>query len=199
MSSGGTRSIHLILASQSPRRRELLEAAGYEVEVVAPPCPEPEWVAKGLAPAAHAEALAYFKAAAVGRAVGRGLILAGDTVVALGDEVFGKPRDRADARRILTTLAGTTHVVITGLALLDAATGRRLIAHAATRVTMRPLVPELIKAYLDSGEWEGKAGAYGIQDGRDDFIERIDGSFTNVVGLPMELLEQMLAQWDSFA
>lgn len=150
-------------------------------------------------------------------------ILAGDTVVALDGRLFGKPTDRADARRILSALSGTTHHVITGVALLDipspdstrprsvrradlsssASYGSeiagwgthgwcRLIRHDTTAVTMRRLTDAERETYLDTGAWKGKAGAYGIQDSGDAFVERIDGSFTNVVGFPMELILQML-------
>jgi len=92
-------------------------------------------------------------------------------------------------------LAGTTHQVVTGVTLLDAQTARRLISHDVTTVTMRDVGSIALERYLAGGAWEGKAGAYGIQDHGDAFIERIDGSFTNVVGLPMELLTSMLEQW----
>ncbi len=109
--------------------------------------------------------------------------------------MFGKPLDRDDARTILSNLSGTTHRVITAVTLLDATTGRRLIRHDSTAVTMKPLSDNQLEAYLDTGAWAGKAGAYGIQDRGDAFVESIDGSFTNVVGLPMELLGRMLADW----
>lgn len=187
--------VRLILASASPRRCELLRSGGYAFEVIPAAVPEPTERPRGTSPEAFAVALSYFKARAVAKTVGTGLILAGDTVVALGDVLFGKPLDRDDARRILDTLSGTTHRVITGLTLLDAADRRRSMAYAVTAVTMRPLRREEIEAYLDSGEWEGKAGAYGIQDIGDAFVERIEGSFSNVVGLPMELLADMLRAW----
>ncbi|MEK7732222.1 MAG: Maf family protein, partial [Planctomycetota bacterium] len=127
---------------------------------------------------------------------GDGWVLAADTIAALGGRVFGKPADRDDARRILKSLSGTTHQVITGVTLLDASSGVRLIRHDSTNVIMRRLTDSEIEDYLDSGAWEGKAGAYGIQDKGDAFVERIEGSFTNVVGLPMELVARML---DEFA
>jgi septum formation protein len=126
--------------------------------------------------------------------VDAGLILAGDTIVSLSGRVFGKPLDREDARSILFALAGTTHHVITGVTLLDASSGDRLVRCDTTAVTMRPISDGELEAYLDTGVWQGKAGAYGIQDRGDPFVERIDGSFTNVVGLPMELVTRMLAE-----
>lgn len=185
----------LILASASPRRADLMRQAGYAIEIVAPPFHEPDEMGPGVPPEAQAEALSYFKARSVIKSLDSGLIIAADTIVALGAEVFGKPADVDDARRILQKLAGTRHRVVTGVALLDAQTRRRLISHDTTAVTMRPMSAEALEQYLAGQAWLGKAGAYGIQDRGDAFIERIDGSFTNVVGLPMELLSSLLARW----
>ena len=188
-------AFRLILASASPRRRALMREYGYEVQEVTPRLEEPDWVGRGLSPQQQAEALSYFKAGGVAATVDHGTILAGDTIVTLKGSVFGKPADRDDARRILMSLAGTTHHVITGVTLLDAESRRRLIRHDSTAITMRALTSEEVEAYLDTGAWQGKAGAYGIQDRGDAFVERIDGSFTNVVGLPMELLARMIEEW----
>lgn len=185
----------LVLASSSPRRRELLEAQGYQVEVVVPPIQEPTAIDRDLPPAQLAEALSYFKAQTVAMSIDSGFILAGDTIAALGRRVFGKPTDRDDAARILTALSGTTHDVITGVTLVDAATGERAIRHETTAVTLRRLSSDQLEAYLDSDAWIGKAGAFGIQDRDDPFVKRIDGSFTNVVGFPMELIDRMLREW----
>jgi len=144
----------------------------------------------------RAEASSEFKARSVAKLVAVGWILAADTIASLGGLVFGKPVDRDDARRILQSLSGTTHQVITGVTLLDASNGATVTHHDSTAVTIRRLSEREIEDYLDSGAWEGKAGAYGIQDKGDAFVETIDGSFTNVVGLPMELVERML---DDFA
>jgi septum formation protein len=123
------------------------------------------------------------------------IILAADTIAALGNRVFGKPADRADARRILSSITGTAHQVITGVTLMDPAVRRCVTHHDVTAVHMRPLSDDELEAYLDSNAWRGKAGAYGIQDKGDEFVTRIEGSFSNVVGLPMELLSQMLLEW----
>lgn len=189
----------LILASVSPRRSQLLGEAGYSFEVYTPPYLEPDTDHLGLTPRAHAEALSYFKAKSVAERIERGLVLGADTVVACRDTIFGKPADAADARRILEILMHAPHEVITGVTLIDAADGRRLIRHDVTRVVMRPMPAGKFEAYIASGDWEGKAGAYGIQDSGDAFIDRIDGSFSNVVGLPMELLGRMLAEFETLA
>ena len=168
---------------------------GYSVEIIEPPLPEPTNPPPELSPARIAETLSHFKAAAVAGIINAGLILGADTIAALGERIFGKPADRAGAKRILSALAGTSHQVITGVTLMDAATRSHVTRHDATAVHVRGLSDAEIEAYLDTGAWEGKAGAYGIQDHGDPFVSRIEGSFTNVVGLPMELLAQMLGQW----
>ncbi len=182
--------VRLVLASASPRRRELLAQAGISFEVVAPTIPELDEVVSKLPPAQQAEALAFFKARSVWDADPARWVLGADTIVALGGQVLGKPRDRQHAGQILSSLSGTRHVVITGLALLSPAD--RSIASDSTYVTMRKLSDQEIESYLDSGLWAGKAGAYGIQEIGDRFVEHVEGSFSNVMGLPMELLDRML-------
>ena len=140
--------------------------------------------------------LAVRKAESVAVRLAEGLVLGVDTLVATEDGIIGKPRDRADAIAILKRLARAPHVVVTGLCLLDARTGRRRVASDQTRVTLRPMTGAEIEAYVDSGEAMGKAGAYAIQETGDRFVERVEGSFSNVVGLPLELLENMLKEFD---
>ena len=183
----------LILASSSPRRAELLRQAGYDFEVKEPPLIEPEDQVPGMDPTAHAESLAYYKACSIGHQPTSATILGADTIADLGGRVIGKPRDREDARRILNELSGTTHRVITGVALLDSQ--RRLMHHDISVIRVRPLSGDFIEKYLDSGLWQGKAGAYGIQEQHDPFVEHLEGSFTNVVGLPLELLAQLFDRW----
>jgi len=201
----------LILASASPRRAELLRSHGYDFTVIESPLAEPVDFPDDMSPVEQAQSSSFFKAQSVAGLAGDGWVLAADTIAALGGRVFGKPADRDDAKRILKSLSGTTHQVITGVTLLDASSGIRLMGHDSTDVIMRPLTDSEIEAYLDSGAWEGKAGAYGIQDqsaptpvsvgakvqcAQHAFVKRIEGSFTNVVGLPIELVARML---DEFA
>ena len=188
-----TTDVPLILASESPRRRELLRQAGYRFVVKAAPIDE-DAVDASLAPAACVERLAHLKAMAAVEAHGlrAGLVLGADTAVELAGRMIGKPADEADARRILSELSGSVHHVLTGLALVDAAAGRRWLACDSTAVRMRPMTAEEIAAYVASGEAMGKAGAYALQETGDRYVESIEGSWTNVVGLPMELLERML-------
>jgi len=185
----------LILASTSPRRARLLREAGYRFDTAAPSFEEPDDGHQDVGPAAHAEALAYFKAMSVADRHPGAVILAADTITVFGNEVYGKPADRDDARRILQCLSNSTHEVMTGVALLRGVTPLRLIRHDVTTVRVRPLSDEMLEAYLDTGQWRGKAGAYGIQDQDDPFVERIEGSFSNVVGLPLELVAEMFREW----
>ena len=186
----------IVLASSSPRRRQLLREAGYEFEVVEPPIGEPDGGAGHLPAARRAEALAYFKARSVWDALSGRCVLAGDTVVAVAGSVLGKAPDARQAREMLRRLSGTRHCVITGVALLDA-DGRRLIASDRSHVRMRELTEDEIDGYVRSGEWVGKAGAYAIQETADRFVEAVDGSFSNVVGLPMELLGRMIRRLEA--
>jgi septum formation protein len=187
-------AIDLILASNSPRRRELLREAGYRFRVLVPPVDDGEEPRGNDSPEALAERLAALKAAATIESCGlsEGLVLGADTIVVLDSRVIGKPSDEADARRILAMLSGSEHRVITGVALVDVAAGRRLLAHEVTGIHMSRMTPEEIDAYVASGEAMGKAGAYAIQETGDRYVERIDGSLTNVVGLPLELVERMI-------
>ena len=194
MPSPARETPRLILASASPRRRALLEEAGYRFDIEGADVDETDRTGAAT-PLRLAEALAELKAQAVAQkhAGEPVVVLAADTiVVSATGEVLGKAADRADARRILTILAGTLHRVITGLCALHCQDGRRIIASAVSDVLMRPLSKSEVEAYLDSGQWQGKAGAYGIQDEPgtqigegDPFVESIGGELTNIVGLPI--------------
>ena len=186
--------MELILASSSPRRLALLSEAGYVFRVIEPDDVENEGLRAGESAVKQALQLALDKTdSVVGKEkfTAKTLVLGADTVVALDDQVIGKARDRNHAREILSTLSGSTHQVITALAILEEPGGRRLVEHDVTCVSMAKLRAEQIEEYLENGPWQGKAGAYAIQED-DKFIERIEGSFSNVVGLPLELLERML-------
>lgn len=182
----------LILASASPRRRELL-AAVYPTFVVQPcELAEPQRRSERVLPAQWAQALAYFKARAVAERLPGAWVLGADTLVSCGGRVLGKPRDLADARDMLELQARQVSEVLTGLCLLR--TGPAACRHCGvdrTRVWMRD-DPAEREAYLAGGDWRGKAGAYGIQNIGDRLVERIEGSFSNVVGLPLERLAQLL-------
>lgn len=185
---------NLIVASSSPRRRELLQEAGYKFKVVSPIIDEPDELLGKLSPAQQAESLSYFKARCVADLYPDCFVLGADTMVAVGGQVLGKPADADDARRMLGLLSSTRHAVITGVTIIGPA-GQRLIASDTTYITMKPMTPREIEEYIDSGEWVGKAGAYAIQEtAHDRFILKVEGSFSNVVGLPMELVDKMLTE-----
>jgi len=182
----------LILASASPRRRDLMHRLGRPFDVIAPHV-EDEAPAEGE-PAQVACRLAEEKALDVARRVAQGTIIAADTLVAAGGCIVGKPSDADHARRILRTLSGTRHRVITGVCVLHVRTGRKRIRHDETWCTMRRMSNAEIEAYVASGEPIGKAGAYAIQEHGDRYVTRVEGSFSNVVGLPLELLKEMLRE-----
>jgi septum formation protein len=186
-------TIRFILASSSPRRRQLLREGGIDFRAVSPSIHEPTGGQIGhLRPSQQAEALAYFKARAVADQFPEATVLGADTVVAAADgQVLGKPSDEQQAREMIERLSGTRHAVITGVALLGPG-GRRLIASSTSYVTMRQMTADEIQRHIDSGTWQGKAGAYAIQETGDRFIDTVEGSLTNVMGLPMELVERML-------
>ena len=182
----------LILASGSPRRRQLLEQIGLTFVVRSSDVDES--VSPGLTPAQVVESLSARKGEAVAAEAAPGdLVLSADTVVALDGAILGKPRDRAEAEAMLTALSGRTHQVYTGVTLLQ--DGRRLTEHEVTAVTFRPLSPEEIAAYVSTGEPMDKAGAYGIQDLGALLVERLEGDYFNVMGLPLCRLGEMLAQF----
>jgi len=185
--------IPLILASSSPRRGALLHQAGIAFEVVAPPFCEPTGLLANRPPAQQAEALAYFKARSVQRDHRDAFLLGADTLTVIEGRALGKPADAAEARSMLESLSGTRHEVTTGVALLGPA-GGRLIASETTCVTMRRMTGAEIDGYVNSGEWRGKAGAYALQETADRFIRDLSGSFSNVVGLPIELVTRMIAE-----
>ena len=174
----------LVLASSSPRRRQLLEMLGISVEVRPPRVPEVRL--DGEPPRAYVERLAREKAAAVPG----DLVLAADTTVVVDGEVLEKPADGADALRMLERLAGRTHEVITAVALR--ADGATRHATDVTRVTFRPADPALLRAYVATGEPMDKAGAYGIQGYGAALVERIEGDFFGVMGLPIRLVLGLL-------
>jgi len=185
----------LVLASSSPRRAELLREAGYRFQIVAPPFIEPEEKHPHIAPMSYAESLAFYKASSVCDTCFDKTILAADTIAYMEGEIIGKPDDEADALRILRKLSGTTHQIITGVVLMHPASDRRLMHHDLSTIRVRTLSDGMIESYLATGEWRGKAGAYGIQDQGDVFVDSVTGSFSNVVGLPMELVAKMFVQW----
>jgi len=180
----------LILASASPRRAELLRQVAIPYEAVEPLVEES--VSEKLEPQDMVMSLALRKAHAVSGRLKEGVILAADTVVLHRGEILGKPAGIADACRMLRRLSGDNHDVLTALVLLDAASGRIESGISKTRVWMKQLTDEQIDAYTAGGEPLDKAGAYGIQGKGALLIEKIDGCYFNVVGLPLGLLYDLM-------
>jgi septum formation protein len=183
----------IILASASPRRIELLRALGLDF-AVAPSAVEEAQHPEGP-PRELVEHNALAKATDVASRYSTGLVIGADTIVWLDGRIFGKPCDIDDARRMLRALAGQTHQVYSGIAIIRIEDNSRLTAHAVTDVTFRPLAEEQIAKYLQMIHPMDKAGAYAIQGAGGIIIEKICGCYYNVVGLPLSLLDTMLAHF----
>ena len=180
----------IVLASASPRRTELMTLAGLQFTVV--PADICEDVLPGETPAEHVMRLSREKADKVA-ATGEGRFFIGaDTVVVLDDAILGKPADEADAFRMLTALSGRDHEVITGFTVFDKVSGIHISRSVCTEVTFKELEEQEINAYVASGCPMDKAGAYAIQGGAVHFVRSICGSYTNVIGLPMTELYEVL-------
>jgi len=186
----------LILASASPRRADLLRAAGIPFETA--PADIDESVLAGESPAHYVLRLAREKAQAVAATVPGRIVLAADTTVVVDGEILGKPADAADARRMLGLISGRVHEVLTGVALLVPAggggEGSCEVEIARSHVRVAELTPDEVDWYIASGEPFGKAGAYAVQGRASRFITRLDGSHSNVVGLPVAVVHAMLAR-----
>ena len=186
--------VHFILASASPRRRELLSEAGYQFTLVPPDLDESIFPTEGIEAAQYAKKLALAKADSVAQAYPDRVVLGADTVVDFEGRIIGKPADAKDAERITGMLFRTPHKVVTGLAIVRVCDNTRLVESDSTTVYPRRMTAEQIAEHVRGGSWRDKAGAYAIQETGDEFVEKIEGSLTNVMGLPMELLKSLLAR-----
>jgi septum formation protein len=180
----------LLLASTSPQRRAILEQLGLPFEVVAPRYKEQD--DRALPPEQLVREHAAGKARSVaGEAAGRP-VLGVDTAVVVDGRVLGKPADEREAAAMLALLSGRVHVVVSGLCLLDR--GWEAVEHEETLVSFRPLVQREVEAYVATGEWRGRAGGYAIQSHGGALVDRVEGDYLNVVGLPAALLVSLLAE-----
>ncbi|MCS6852584.1 MAG: Maf family protein, partial [Gemmataceae bacterium] len=182
----------LILASASPARRDLLAQAGYEFEVVPANITEPDG-SGATDPRQYVQQVAWLKAAAVAPRIAQGIVLAADTVSWHQGRVIGKPVDAADARRILRLLAGQTHELWTGVVLWHRPSDVQTCWQEVSRVAMVPLSDAEIDTYLATRLWEGCSGAYAIQEEDDPYVRVVEGSRSNVIGLPLETLARVWA------
>jgi septum formation protein len=187
----GKPPFRLTLASASPARRQLLRDGGYSFDILPANIDEPT-EATGDSPRAFVHHVAWSKAAAVAPRVAEGIVLAADTVGWLHGGVIGKPADEADARRILRLLGGTTHELWTGVVLWRRPDDVQLVFQERSLVAFKALTDSELDGYLATRQWEGCSGAYAIQDGDDPFVRMVEGSRSNVIGLPMETLERVL-------
>ena len=189
-----SKKLFFILASVSPRRKELLEKAGYNFEVKPSDVDESQYSSKGKNPQHYGLELAFAKAISVAIQHPERLVLGADTIVDLDGEIIGKAKDADDAERITRALFAGPHKVITALALVRIENKIKMAETDTTVVYPKVLSDQQIAAHIKSENWKGKAGAYGIQDSSDEFVAKIEGSYTNVMGMPMELLEKMFEQ-----
>jgi septum formation protein len=181
-----------VLASSSPRRKRILEGLDLEFAVEHPTVPED--AVDGETPEEHVTRLALAKASEVASRRNRGIVLGADTVVLLDGRILGKPTDADDARRMLQSTRGRWHEVFTGVGLVRCSDGAAVSGHERTRVLMRDLTDEEVDEYVAGGEPLDKAGSYGIQECGAAVVDRVDGCFYNVVGLPVARLCRMLEE-----
>ncbi len=173
---------NIYLASISPRRKELLKHLGLKYQILIPKILESPM---NLSPTKYAQVLAKLKVDSVKRQVGKGIIIGMDTIVVLGKKILGKPKNRAEAKRMIKMLSNKTHKVITGIYLLRLPDERAISGYEMTKVKFRKLTNKEIKQYIKTKEPYDKAGAYGIQGKAGLFVESIKGCYFNVVGFPV--------------
>jgi len=183
-----------ILASASPRRKELLEKAGYKFDIVVSNVDESEISAAGLTPAEYACVLAAAKAQDVADKFPNILVVGSDTIADFNGEIIGKAKSAQHAQEITRKLFGRPHKVITAIAMIKKNTGLKTVEYDVTTVYPKKMTDKEIAEHIASGTWKDKAGAYAIQETGDKFVEKIDGSLTNVMGMSMELFEKMFKQ-----
>lgn len=181
----------IILASQSPRRQELMRFLTTDFLVIPSDFPERE-VSYCGDPGDYCEELALKKALSVARCHPTDVIIGSDTVVYIDGKILNKPKDRADARRMIRELQGKSHEVLTGYSIIIADRSVCVVDHVTTKVVFSKMTEAEIEAYLDQDDHMGKAGAYGIQGAAAKFVERVDGDFYNVVGFPVAKLYREL-------
>jgi len=184
----------IVLASASPRRKQLLAEAGYKFTVCPADIDESAIPAEGIEPREYAKRLALAKAKSVAAGFPNRLVIGADTVVDFEGEIIGKPCDAKEAKEITRKLFSRPHKVITAVAIVRLSNGIKMVESDTTTVYPKKMTEKQIARHIEDGSWRGKSGAYAIKEGADEFIEKIDGSLTNVMGLPMELLERLLAE-----
>lgn len=180
-----------ILASNSPRRIALLGSLGYHFDII-PHNIQEECVQNDTLPIELVQDLAYQKANDVARRVNDAIIISADTVVFHKKSILGKPKNTSDAKRILLMLSNSEHNIISGVCVMDMPSKKKLLRTDQTYIKMRHIAEEEIEMYIESGEPMDKAGAYAVQGQGRKFIEKMEGSYTNAIGLPLELVKEMI-------
>jgi septum formation protein len=188
-------SENFILASTSPRRKILLQKAGYEFKVIPSNIDENAFPLEGVSSIEHTKLLALAKAKDVAQKHPDIITMGADTVVDFDNKIIGKPKNADDAERITRLLFSAPHKVITAVALVRIKDNIEITEAEVTTVYPKKLTEDQITEHIKNGDWMGKAGAYGIQETGDEFVEKIEGSFTNVIGLPMELVQKLLTPY----
>ncbi|MBN1972875.1 MAG: septum formation protein Maf [Sedimentisphaerales bacterium] len=194
MMTHGKQTRPIVLASASPRRRELLTQAGYNFIVEKSDIDESQFGTEKIEPCKFAEQLALAKAKSVAPKYPDKIVLGADTIVDYQGTIIGKAADEKEAGEIVGKLFSRPHRVITGVALVRIKDNTELVTSNVTTVYPKKMSREQIEEHIRTGIWQDKAGAYAIQENGDEFVERIEGSLTNVMGLPMELLERLLGK-----
>jgi len=182
----------LILASSSPRRRELMAKAGYQFEVIEPDVDETAYPVEKYSPVEYAKTLALAKARSVAERFKDRIVIGADTIVDYKGAVIGKPADAKEAEQIIRKLFSSPHKVITGIAIIRLTDNIEIAETDTTIVFPKKMTAGQIAEHIKGQSWQGKAGAYAIQERGEKFVEKIEGSLTNVMGLPMELLKKLL-------
>jgi septum formation protein len=183
----------IILASKSPRRKELLDKLGLEFKVVESGFVED--VDIFISPEELVQNLALGKALAVTKKFKKAIVIGADTMVVLKNRVMGKPKDRKEAFKMLEELSGNTHLVMTGLAVIDISSNKKIVKTVTSQITFRKLSSSEIKSYIEKEKPMDKAGAYAIQEGAAVFVSGISGDYTNIIGLPVFELVKALKQF----
>ena len=181
----------LVLASSSPRRRQILSDLNLNFEVVIPPVEE---YINSASPQNHVKKWALLKAQSVNSQFKSSIVVGADTIVVLNDKILGKPKDRKEAEEMLKRLSGNTHTVLTGVAAINTDNSRQAVEFESTQVTFNQLSQSQIEDYLDKNEYADKAGAYGVQGMEKIFLKKLNGSLDNVIGLPVKTLTKVLRE-----
>ncbi|MBN1804172.1 MAG: septum formation protein Maf [Sedimentisphaerales bacterium] len=184
----------IILASASPRRKDLMQKEGYQFDVVVSNVAESDFPVYDMAPAEYAKTLALAKAKDVAKDYPDAVVIGADTIADCDGRIIGKAEDEKDAERITRLLFSKPHKIITGLAIIRLSDDLEIVKADTTIVYPRKMTDAQIARHIKGGTWAGKAGAYAIQETGDEFVEHIEGSLTNVMGLPMELLNKLLTE-----